>query len=115
MRFSLFALFALAAPAVFASTIPTFEDAQGQVAATYESVRKQLTFDNPDDACPDLVVRCIRKDTKEIVGDIGGKSFCHPEGTLKCKQCHETVNAAECNAKYLKDCATKCKAVGSPI
>ena len=71
MRFSLFALAALAAPAVFASTIPTFADAQDQVSASYDSIRKQLTFDNPDDACPDLVVRCVRKDTKEMIGDVG--------------------------------------------
>ncbi|GAA6015872.1 hypothetical protein JCM8202_005326, partial [Rhodotorula sphaerocarpa] len=46
---------------------------------------------------------------------IGEKSFCHPKDTLKCKQCHTKINTAECNTKYLKDCATKCKAVGSPI
>ncbi|BGP57237.1 hypothetical protein JCM8202v2_004877 [Rhodotorula sphaerocarpa] len=115
MRFITVAFAALAAPAVLAATIPTYEEAQDAVAATYDRVRDQLTFDNPDDACPDLVVRCFREDTNEMIGDIGEKSFCHPKDTLKCKQCHTKINTAECNTKYLKDCATKCKAVGSPI
>ncbi|GAA6026464.1 hypothetical protein JCM8202_002079, partial [Rhodotorula sphaerocarpa] len=69
MRFITVAFAALAAPAVLAATIPTYEEAQDAVAATYDRVRDQLTFDNPDDACPDLVVRCFREDTNEMIGD----------------------------------------------
>ncbi|KAK4052769.1 hypothetical protein OIV83_002056 [Microbotryomycetes sp. JL201] len=69
-----------------------------------------------DDACPDLVVRCIKDgDVTKPVGDIGKKSFCAKEKGIGCKQCHSKINTAECNAKYLKDCAGKCKAVGSPL
>ncbi|POY72313.1 hypothetical protein BMF94_4615 [Rhodotorula taiwanensis] len=118
MRFSLVALFAVAVPAALASAIPSYADAQNAVSTARDQV-EQLTFgtlDNPDDACPDLIVRCVRKDKGgELVGEIGKKSFCHPEGTLKCKQCHTKINTAECNAKYPIDCAAKCSAVGSPI
>ncbi|GAA6005064.1 uncharacterized protein JCM10292_005548 [Rhodotorula paludigena] len=115
MRFSALALLAFAAPAVLAVSV------RDRVQDVDVDVQDQLTFaadgamhgfDNPDDPCPDLVVRCIRDGN--VIGDIGEKSFCH-KGGLKCRQCHTKINTAECNTKYLKDCATKCEAVGSPI
>lgn len=73
MRFSLVALFAVAVPAALASAIPSYADAQNAVSTARDQV-EQLTFgtlDNPDDACPDLIVRCVRKDKGgELVGEV---------------------------------------------
>ncbi|KAK4057436.1 hypothetical protein OIO90_001505 [Microbotryomycetes sp. JL221] len=83
-----------------------------------DGVRNKFSEFDADDACPDAVVRCVRDDDGAIpkpIGDIGKKSFCAKDKGVGCKQCHSKINAAECNAKYLKDCAGKCKAIGSPI
>ncbi|BGP50503.1 hypothetical protein JCM10450v2_006422 [Rhodotorula kratochvilovae] len=116
MRFSLAALFALAAPAVLAIAVPD----RASAAAALQQVADQLTFGAEtllgDGPCPDLLVRCIKKGDNgdEIIGDIGKQGYKHAGG-LKCVQRHETKNKAECNAKYPIDCATKCEAVGSPL
>ena len=90
MRFSLVALLALAAPAVFAAGI------QDRAADLAGQVQDQLTFaadevsdnvrgaaaavqdkatevyDRFDGPCPDLLVRCIKKDDDgdKIIGDV---------------------------------------------
>ncbi|GAA5842042.1 hypothetical protein JCM9279_002765 [Rhodotorula babjevae] len=133
MRFSFIALLALAAPAVFAVSVQdraanlagqaqdqlTFaaDQAADSVRGAAAAVQDKATevYDNFDGPCPNLLVRCVRKDQDaKIVGDIGEKEYKH-KGGLKCVQKHETVNKAECNAKYPIDCAAKCDAVGSPI
>ncbi|KAL8293148.1 hypothetical protein RQP46_000842 [Phenoliferia psychrophenolica] len=71
-------------------------------------------FGSDDDICPSLVVRCIKDgDITQVIGDIGEQSFCKKGVT--CRQCHSKKNSAECNLKYLKDCAAKCEGYGSPV
>ncbi|GAA6029014.1 hypothetical protein JCM8097_001552 [Rhodosporidiobolus ruineniae] len=109
MRFSLIALAALVAPAVFASALPP---------SVNNAVEKaQLTFkdllDGEDDPCPDMKVLCLNKDD-EVVGDIGKQSFCH-KGGLSCGQCHTKKNEAECQIKFPIACKVQCRTQGSPL
>ncbi|KAI5479249.1 asparagine synthase (glutamine-hydrolyzing) [Pseudohyphozyma bogoriensis] len=106
MRFTtVIASLALLTPA-FAVVLPTTE----QIKLSLDSI---FTSDD-DDACPDLKVRCLKDgDITKSVGDIGKQSFC--KVGLQCEQCHKSTNTAKCNAKFLKDCAGKCEAQGSPV
>ncbi|BGP02214.1 hypothetical protein NBRC10513v2_005862 [Rhodotorula toruloides] len=114
MRFSFVAVIALVAPAVFAASIPSAGQVQDALSSAADQVADQLRFNFDDgDSCGSFKVRCVRKDQKKVVGDIGKKEFI--KDGLTCKQKHETTNKAECNAKYPVDCAAKCDAVGSPL
>lgn len=89
MRFSFIALLALAAPAVFAVSVQdraanlagqaqdqlTFaaDQAADSVRGAAAAVQDKATevYDNFDGPCPNLLVRCVRKDQDaKIVGDV---------------------------------------------
>ncbi|SGZ23985.1 BQ5605_C023g09675 [Microbotryum silenes-dioicae] len=108
MRFSLAALILVVSPLLATASPP-------QVREAADQLRLRFTDEN-DDKCPDLKVRCFKDgDLTQPIGNIGKQSYCWDEEETKCKQCHQTKNNVQCNTKYLKDCATKCEAIGTPL
>lgn len=71
MRFSIVALVALVAPAVFAASIPSANQVQDALSSASDQVKDQLRFNFDDgDSCGSFKVRCVRKDQKKVVGDV---------------------------------------------
>ncbi|SCV69632.1 BQ2448_2652 [Microbotryum intermedium] len=108
MRFSIATLVLLATP-LLAFAFPP------QVREAADQLRLRLMDEN-DDKCPDLKVRCFKDgELTQPIGNIGKQPYCWDEKETKCKQCHQTRNKLSCNTKYLKDCTTKCEAIGTPL
>ncbi|GAA5856627.1 hypothetical protein JCM8547_005898 [Rhodosporidiobolus lusitaniae] len=120
MRFTLLAPLLLAATSVYSAAVPSrARELAGQIEQRLQLAFLDLTadVDEDDDPCPDLLVRCIKKNDDgddEVVGDIGKQKFVH-KGGLTCRQAHTKKNEAECNLKYPIKCKAQCYTQGSPL